>query len=177
MRPAEPVGANTTHSEESVMTNLPIIFTAMVAALAIPTGAQAAASGTAAMDGAYLLFQKDEHQSVLNLEPGGTVSRISDQQNTVGYTSSLGSWTKTGPGTARASVVDFNNPDQVDGGPGPSMIHFDLTFADPVDGKYRNVSGSFSGEAFTAGENPMNPAQPPVRTFRADFEGTRITAE
>ncbi|WP_136660951.1 hypothetical protein [Nitratireductor sp. XY-223] len=159
------------------MTKLPVLATALVAALAIPTAALAVESDSSTIDGAYLLRQSDEHQRVLTFESGGTVSQISDQQNAVGYTSGLGSWTKTGPGSVTASIVDFNQPDPVDSGHGPSMIVFDLTFSNPVDGSYQYVSGTFSGEAFATGQDPLKPSEAPVRSFGTNFEGTRIVAE
>ncbi|MEX3010430.1 hypothetical protein [Hoeflea sp. TYP-13] len=157
------------------MTKLPFMIPAMAAALAFSPAALAANS--TAIDGAYLLRQSDERQRVLSIEQGGTVSQISDQQNTVGFTSGLGTWTKTGPGSARASIVDFNHPENAADGQGAAMIVYDLTFSKPVDGKYQKVTGYFTGQAYNAGQNPQSPDEPHVRSFGTRFEGTRILAE
>ncbi|MCP4317907.1 MAG: hypothetical protein GY789_18270 [Hyphomicrobiales bacterium] len=159
------------------MTKLPFLIPAMAAALAFSPAALAANTNSTTIDGAYLLQQSDERQRVLSFERGGTVSQISDQQNAVGFTSGLGTWTKTGQGSARASIVDFNHPNNAADGHGASMIVYDLTFSDPVDGKYQNVTGYFSGQAFDAGQNPLSSHEPHVRSFGTRFEGARILAE
>lgn len=143
-------------------------------ALAATPAAVAATSDSNAIEGTYLLVQDNDSQRVLALNPGGAASLISQGQQVRGYTSGLGSWTLTGPGSARATIIDFNDPETTDGGNGASHIVFDLTFSGEIDGRFQNVTGAFSGQAFARGQNPLSSDAEPARTFGRPFDGMRI---
>ncbi len=146
----------------------------MATSLAAAPVALAANSDSTAIDGTYLLVQANESQRVLALKPGGAVSLISQGQQVRGYTSGLGSWKMTGPDSARATILDFNDPEDKTGGDGASRIVFDLTFSDEIDGRFQNVSGEYSGQAFAKGKNPLAEDSQPSRTFSTTFEGMRV---
>jgi hypothetical protein len=134
-------------------------------------------SAALAFEGAYLLTQDDNFQRILSLDRSGTISQVSDQEPLLGFTAGLGAWQQTGPESVRARVIDFAY--EVDGGKpiGPAMIIYDLAFSDLVAGKYQTVSGIYAGEQFAAGQDPLNPSEPPIRSFGIAFKGQRITAE
>lgn len=151
---------------------LPAAFVAST--LAIAPSALAASTDSSAIDGTYLLIQENESQRVLALKPGGSASLISQGQQVRGYTSGLGSWAQTGPGSARATIIDFNDPSDEAEGNGASQLVFDLDFSDTVDGQYHSVSGHFSGQAFARGQNPLAADAVPARTFGTRFDGMRV---
>ena len=151
---------------------LPAAFIAT--ALAAAPAALAATSDTTAIEGTYLLIQPNESQRVLSLNPGGAVSLVSQGQQVRGYTSGLGSWKMTGPDSARAAIIDFNDPAASDGNNGASQIVYELTFSDEVEGQFQSVTGQFSGQAFAKGQNPLADNAEPARTFRNQFDGMRV---
>ena len=129
------------------------------------------------VEGAYLLLQEDAYQRVLSLDRGGTVSQVSNQQPFVGFTSGRGAWKQVGPNRVVAKLVDFNF-DLENGKPvGTSVIVYDLTFSESKDGLYQRVSGTYSGEVYANGQNPLDPTEPAVRTFGVGFAGKRIVAD
>jgi len=134
-------------------------------------------SAASAFEGAYLLIQDDKFQRVLSLDRAGTISQVSDQEPLLQFTAGLGAWRQTGPESVRARVVDFSY--EGDGGEpmGSALIIYDLTFSNFAAGKYQKVSGIYAGEQFAPGQNPLNPSEPPIRTFGTAFKGQRITAE
>lgn len=131
----------------------------------------------AAFEGAYLLIQDDHYQRIVSLDRAGTISQVSDQELLIGFTGGQGAWRQTGSDSVRARVIDFTY--EIEGGKpvGPSVIVYELTFSDLVSGKYQKVSGTLAGEQFAVGQDPLNPAEAPVRTFGIPFKGQRITAE
>ena len=129
------------------------------------------------VEGAYLLLQKDSYQRILSLDRGGTVSQVSNQQPFVGFTSGRGAWKQIGPNRVVAKLVDFNF-DLKNGKPvGTSVIVYDLTFSEPVNGLYQRVNGTYSGEVYANGQNPLEPTEPALRTFGIGFAGKRILAD
>ncbi|WP_419906825.1 hypothetical protein [Hoeflea sp.] len=146
----------------------------MAASLATAPAALAATGESTAIDGTYLLVQANDSQRVLALNPGGAASLISQGQQVRGYTSGLGSWTMTGPDSARATIIDFNAPENTADGNGASQIVFDLSFSDANDGQFQNVTGHFSGQVFARGQNPLSADDQPARTFGTRFDGMRI---
>ena len=60
-----------------------------------------------AMEGSYLLFQKDKYQRVLSLDCGGVALQVASQQSVIGFTSGQGAWEQTGSDSASAKVLDF----------------------------------------------------------------------
>ncbi|WP_305988916.1 hypothetical protein [Roseibium sp. MMSF_3544] len=151
---------------------LPAAF--MATALVAAPAALAASNDATAIEGTYLLMQPNESQRVLALNPGGAVNLISQGQQVRGYTSGLGTWEMTGPETARATIIDFNNPGTEISGNGASQITYDLTFSDEADGRFQSVSGHFAGQAFAKGQNPLAGDSEPARTFKNTFDGSRI---
>ncbi|MEM6460736.1 MAG: hypothetical protein AAF724_02350 [Pseudomonadota bacterium] len=146
----------------------------MATALAAAPAALATENDSTAVEGTYLLVQPNDSQRALALNPGGVASLISQGQQVRGYTSGLGSWQMTGPDTARANIIDFNPIGAADDGNGASHSVFELSFSDKVDGKFRNLSGQFSGKAFDRGQNPLNDDAEPARMFSNEVEGSRI---
>ncbi|MCV0424736.1 MAG: hypothetical protein K5905_04645 [Roseibium sp.] len=146
----------------------------MAGALAASPVALAATTDSTAVEGAFLLTQPNKSQRVLALNPGGAVNLISQGQHVRGYTSGLGTWQMTGPDSARATVIDFNNPETTADGNGASHIVYDLTFSDEIDGQFQNVTGQFSGQAFARGQNPLADDAQPARNFGNRFDGMRI---
>ena len=147
--------------------------------LALVRAGDVAAEDDAALAfaGACLLLQDDKFQRILSLDRAGTITQVSDQEPLIGFTAGLGAWQQTGPDSVRARVIDFSY--EVDGGKpsGPALIIYDLTFSDLADGKYQMVSGLYAGEQFAVGQDPLNPSEPPIRSFGIAFKGQRITAE
>ena len=94
----------------------------------------------------------------------------------LGFTSGHGAWEQTGPDTVVARVVDFNL--HLDSGKptGSALVVYTLTFAGLESGKYQGVSGNYVGKSYAVGQNPLNPTEPPIRTFGVDFTGQRIAA-
>ena len=146
----------------------------MAGSLAAAPVALAANTDGTAVEGTYLLVQPNESQRVLALNPGGAVNLVSQGQQVRGYTSGLGAWKMTGPDSARATIIDFNDPETETGSTGASHIVYDLTFSDEVDGQFQNVTGHFSGEAFAKGQNPLTDDVQPARNFANQFDGMRI---
>lgn len=146
----------------------------LATALAAAPVAMAATNDSTSVDGTYLLVQTNDSQRVLALKPGGTASLVSQGQQVRGYTSGLGAWEMTGPDSARATIIDFNDPAFEPDADGASQLVFDLTFTGEADGRFQNVSGQFSGKAFAKGDNPLAKDSQPVRSFGTSFEGMRI---
>lgn len=142
--------------------------------LAAAPVALAASNDSTAIEGTYLLVQPNESQRVLALNPGGSVNLVSQGQQVRGYTSGLGSWKMTGPDTARAAIIDFNDPETTADGNGASQIVYDLTFSGETDGQFQSVTGQFSGQAFAKGKNPLAEDVQPARKFSNRFDGMRI---
>ena len=134
-------------------------------------------SAANAFEGAYLLIQDDKFQRILSLDRAGTITQVSDQEPLLGFTGGLGAWQQTGPESVRARVIDFSYEGEEGKPTGPALIIYDLTFSDLVNGKYQKVSGLYAGEQFAPGQDPLNPSEPPIRTFGIAFKGQRITAE
>ena len=155
-------------------------FAALVCFVLVAAAAprvHAADSGKAAIDGSYLLIQKNGYQRVLSFDSGGTVSLVSEQQPLRGFTSGEGAWKQTGPGKAVATVIDFNF-NRKDGKPtGTSLIVYTLNFSEPVAGKYQKLVGASAGKAYAVGQNPLSPTEKPIRVFGTDFTGQRITVK
>lgn len=145
----------------------------MATTLAAAPAALAANNDSTAIQGTYLLVQPNESQRILALNPGGSVNLVSQGQQVRGYTSGLGSWKMTGPDTARAAIIDFNDPETT-GGNGASQIVYDLTFSDETDGQFQTVTGQFSGQAYIKGQNPLAGDIEPARKFGNRFDGMRI---
>ncbi|MEX3010429.1 hypothetical protein [Hoeflea sp. TYP-13] len=146
-------------------------------AVALLGAGPALAADSTTFEGSYLLVQDNAHKRVLSFAPGGNVSQVSDQEASIGFTAGLGTWTPTGPDTVRAVVINFNHDiKETDGGDGATRVVYDLTFSDLQDGKYRSLAGSYAGESFDEGQNPVAATQQPVHTFAADFIGQRIGA-
>lgn len=130
-----------------------------------------------AVEGSYLLLQDDNYQRILTFDRGGNVSQVSDQQPLLGFTVGQGAWEQTGPDSVTAKVVDFAY-DPKDGHLiGPSVIVYSLTFGDQASGAYQTVTGSYAGEQYAEGQNPLDPTDPPISTFGIEFKGQRITAK
>lgn len=147
---------------------------ALATALAAAPVATAVASDSTSIDGTYLLVQANSSQRILALQPGGTASLVSQGQQVRGYTSGLGAWEMTGPDSARATIIDFNDPAFEPEANGASQLVFDLTFTGEADGRFQNVSGQFTGMAFAKGDNPLAKDSQPVRSFGTSFEGMRV---
>ena len=146
-------------------------------ALARSGGLAADEMGADAFAGAYLLVQHDGYQRIVTLGSDGIVTQVSDQEPVLGFTGGRGAWQQTGPDKARARVIDFSYELADNARVGPSLIVYDLDFADPVDGKYQKVSGRFAGKQFAVGQNPLTPSEPPIGTYGIAFQGQRITPE
>ena len=127
-----------------------------------------------AVEGAYLLIQENDSQRVLSFTRGGTVSEVGSGEQRRGYTSGLGTWEQTGPNQVVARIIDFNF-DLDSGAPtGTALIVYTLTFEGLEQGRFQRFSGSFSGQQFALGQNPLNPTEPAVRSFGRAFTGQRI---
>ena len=94
-----------------------------------------------------------------------------------GYTSGLGAWEQTGPNQIAARIIDFNF-DRDSGDPtGTALTVYTLTFEGLEQGRFERFSGNFSGQQFALGQNPLNPSEPPVRSFGREFIGQRIAGK
>ncbi|MEO0977217.1 MAG: hypothetical protein AAFY24_08165 [Pseudomonadota bacterium] len=147
----------------------------LAGALTAAPAAFAANTDTTAMEGTYLLVQPNESQRLLALNPGGSVSLVSQGQQVRGYTSGLGTWEMTGPDSARAAIIDFNDPARESDSNGASQIVYELNFSGENNGRFESVAGSFTGKAFAKGQNPLADDAKPSRRFANQFDGTRIT--
>lgn len=144
--------------------------------LIVFTAAEVRASDSAAIsfEGAYLLIQDDGFQRMISLDRGGIVTQISDQEALIGFTNGRGIWKQTGPNTVTARVIDFSY-DLKDGKPiGPALATYKLSFSEPSAGKFNKVSGSYAGEQFERGQNPLDPGKKPIRRYGIAFNGERI---
>ncbi len=136
--------------------------------------AQANDRAAIAVEGAYLLIQDNDFHRVLSFTRGGTVSEVGSGEQHNSYTSGLGTWEQTGPNEVVARIIDFNF-DRDSGAPtGSSMNVYTITFEGLEQGRFDRFSGSFSGQQFAFGQNPLDPTEPPVRSFGRDFTGQRI---
>lgn len=127
-----------------------------------------------AVEGAFLLTQDNGSQRVIALTRGGTVSTVASGEQRGGYTSGLGTWEMTGSDSIVARIIDFNF-DRDSGTPiGTAMSVYTLKFDGLEQGRYDRFSGSFAGQQFAIGQDPLNPTEPPVRSFGRSFTGQRI---
>ena len=127
-----------------------------------------------AVEGAYLLAFENDFRRVLSFTRGGTVSEVGSGEQHRSYTSGLGAWEQTGPNQVVARIVDFNF-DRDSGAPtGTGLKVYTLTFEGLENGRFEGLSGSFSGQQFAFGQDPLNPTEPPVRSFGRAFTGQRI---
>ena len=110
----------------------------------------AATNDSTSVDGTYLLVQTNDSQRVLALKPGGTASLVSQGQQVRGYTSGLGAWEMTGPDSARATIIDFNDPAFEPEANGASQLVFDLTFTVPDRGSEKPTPFRRPGSAAVA---------------------------
>lgn len=127
------------------------------------------------IEGSYLLIQEDGYQRVLSIDGGGTASVISSLQASIGFTTGQGSWAQSGRGTATARIVDFSLAGPAGTPAGPTLSVYELTFSEPVEGKFTRVSGALNGQQFAHGDNPLKPSKPVVRSFGMAFQGERIS--
>lgn len=74
-------------------------------------------------------------------------------------------------------MIDFSYRPEDNAPVGPTLIIYEFAFSDLVSGKYLKVTGRFAGEQYANGQNPLNPTEPPMRTFGIAFQGQRIAAE
>ena len=145
----------------------------LVLALGLPT-ARADDSMAIAVEGAYLLIQDNDIQRVLSFTRGGTVSEVGSGEQRRSYTSGLGTWEQTGPKKVVARIIDFNF-DRGSGDPtGTALKTYTLVFEGLKQGRFQRVSGRFSGQQFAFGQNPLNPTEPPLRSFGRELKGQRI---
>jgi len=141
------------------------------AALASEPGDDAFAK---AVEGTYILFQKDGFQRALSLFRGGIVSQVSEQEKVFSYTSGLGSWKRTGADRIRARVIDFES-DRDKGTPtGVALVDLEITFSKKVSTQYQALSGTLSVRSYAAGQNPLSPSEAPTRTYNETFTGARV---
>ncbi len=127
-----------------------------------------------AVEGTYILFEKDGFQRVLSLSRGGNVSQVSDQEKSYGYTTGLGAWTRTGAHQIRARVIDFEF-DLDKGTPtGVARIDFVITLSKIVSTHYQAVSGTFVVQSYATGQNPLSPSEAPMRAYDDAFTGSRV---
>ena len=130
-----------------------------------------------AIEGTYLVVQDNKFQRILSFERGGNVTLVSNQQYLIGFTTGKGAWEEIGRGRVRARIIDFNFK-QDSGEPiGSAIIIYELTFTDLKDGLYQSVSGSSTGEQYSANQNPLTTTESPTRKFGSGFKGRRITAQ
>jgi len=130
-----------------------------------------------AVEGAYLLIQDSGSQRVLSFTRGGIVSELASGQQLRGYTSGLGAWEQTGPNQIVARVIDFNFDRDSGARTGTSLNVYTLTFEGLDQGRFERFSGSFSGQQFALGQNPLKPTEPSVRSFGTTFTGQRISGK
>lgn len=126
-------------------------------------------------EGSYLLTQDDGYHRIISIDGGGTASIVSNQQALIGFTTGQGAWEQTSSSTAVARIIDFSLDTKVGTPVGPSMATYQLTFSDKVDGKFTKVRGTYNGQQFAGGDNPLNPSKPAVRSYGIAFQGERIT--
>ena len=151
----------------------------MVVFLFIGTTAHSQSTDDSAQkfQGAYLVTQSNDVQRVLAFAMGGTVSMVGAGEQRGGYTSGLGNWRQSSPNQVVARIVNFNF-DRESGAPiGAALNVYTLEFDELEDGRFQSVSGSFAGQQFEMGQNPLDPAADPVRTFGRDVSGKRIAGE
>ena len=144
--------------------------------LFVLTGADLHASDNTAIafEGSYLLMEDDGHQRMISLDRGGIITQISDQEALIGFTSGRGVWKQTSPNTVTARVVDFSY-DLKDGKPiGPAAVTYELTFSGPSNGKFNQISGSYTVAQFERGQNPLETTKKPIRSYGIAFKGERI---
>lgn len=127
-----------------------------------------------AASGVYLLTQKDGYLRLLSLRQDGTVSQVSPQQTTLGFTVGEGAWHRTGETEVTARIIDFDF-DPRDGKPtGATLIDYVLSLSDLELSGFKSVAGRYSGKQFALGQNPLDPNAKAIRGFGVAFTGQRV---
>jgi len=127
-----------------------------------------------ALEGTYVLFEKEGFQRLLSFSRGGNVTQVSNQEKSIGYTSGLGSWKRTGADHIRARVIDFEF-DLDEGTPtGVALVDFDITLSKEASTQYQALSGTYSVRSYATGQNPLSPSEAPGRTYNEAFTGYRV---
>lgn len=127
-----------------------------------------------AVEGTYILFQKDEFRRALSLFRGGIVSQVSEQERLLGYSSGLGSWIRKGADQIGARVIDFEF-DLDDGTPtGVALVDFDITFSQEALTQFQALSGTLTVRAYATGQNPLDPSEAPTRAYNEALTGSRV---
>jgi hypothetical protein len=127
-----------------------------------------------ALEGTYILFEKDGFQRVLSFSRGGNVTQVSNQEKSIGYTSGLGTWKRTGADHIRARVIDFEF-DLDEGAPtGVAVVDFDITLSKEALAQYQALSGRYSVRSYATGQDPLSPSEAPRRTHNEAFTGSRV---
>lgn len=139
--------------------------------------AQAADKMPTAMEGSYLILQADKYQRVLSLGLSGLASQVSNQQALLGFTAGQGAWHITGKNSASVRIIDFTYTQTDEKPAGPALVTYSLTFSEEGDTGYQKISGELSGKQFAVGQNPLDPEEKPVATFKIPLTGQRITVE
>ncbi len=108
---------------------------------------------------------------LVTLTADGNVISVDALAAKFGFTNELGAWKRTGRREVTSRVLDFDF-DPVGGEPtGVTRIRLIMTFSS----NFTEVRGGFFGETFAFDQNPLNPTEPPIRTFAVVFEGQRVT--
>ena len=150
------------------------IVASVLASTAAPASEPGEDAFTNAVEGTYILLQKDGFQRALSLFRGGIVAQVSEQEKLFSYTSGLGSWKRTGDNRVRARIIDFEyDPDK--GTPtGVALVDFEITFSKEASSQYQALSGTLSVRSYATGQNPLSPSEAPTRTYNAAFTGSRV---
>lgn len=70
------------------------------------------------------------------------------------------------------------NFDRESGAPaGAALSVYTLDFAELEADRFQKVSGSFTGQQFGIGQNPLDPTADPIRIFGQDVSGQRISGQ
>ncbi len=138
---------------------------------------QAADKMPTAMEGSYLILQADKYQRVLSLGLAGLASQVSNQQALIGFTAGQGAWHITGKNTASGRIVDFTYSQTDEKPAGPALVTYSLTFSEEGDAGFQKITGEISGKQFSVGQNPLDPEEKPVGTFKIPLTGQRIAVE
>jgi hypothetical protein len=141
--------------------------------------------------GTYLLFQEPPEdpdflfklKRIVTITEDGSFFSVSQEQF-FGFTDGQGPWKRSGIREITARIIDFDfnvteGDDKPFGTPtGVTRVVFTITFTQLVDGKFQEVNGTFSGETFAPGEDPLHPSPDSIKaSFKGAFTGQRVTVD
>jgi len=128
--------------------------------------------------GTYLVLEEGTKTFfLLTFTEDGNFWALPSAGSLFGFTNHHGTWERRDkPRIIVRSIVFSLDTDKKTAA--PVDVGWDLTFANEVDGKFQNVSGTISVKVFAPGQNPLTSTAEPVDKFSDTLkDGQRVTVE